>query len=361
MATYGAYNAGLPCKNASCKSHGVPHPNCRCYGGDMAEGGEVESFCASDRAHNKDCEYYAEGGLVEMQRHADPELSAASYLSHGGLHGLLDMATPRPDHIGRYNLNVKRGHKKLTNKIDHLFNPGKSNDEDYSKAKKTVDDWIEKGGINHDIQQEAYKQNAPEQFASGGEVKKQEGILHTHGLADVYPDQNMILQAAKGRMSNYLAGLKPPKNTPKLAFDDEPDTRKQEKSYERALKMAVDPMRILDKIKSGQIEPEHVTHFKSMYPEVDQVLQKKLAERISIAQLEGKKPSYKIRQGLSMLLGTPLSAEMSPQHMMAAQAVFQSKKEEQQGQPPKKTSAIGKSSQSYLLPNQAAAERQQKQ
>lgn len=61
-----------PCLNSSCKSFGVSHPNCRCYGGNsqvgmgegrFAEGGEVESYCASDRPHMEGCEYFAEGGM----------------------------------------------------------------------------------------------------------------------------------------------------------------------------------------------------------------------------------------------------------------------------------------------------------
>lgn len=66
-------NHSPPCINPSCKSFGKPHPNCRCYGGKMgmyggyAEGGEVDDkyFCDDNRAHFKDCEYYAEGGDVE--------------------------------------------------------------------------------------------------------------------------------------------------------------------------------------------------------------------------------------------------------------------------------------------------------
>lgn len=62
METY-AWDHGLPCKNPSCKSHGKPHPNCRCYGG-MAKGGKVINFCSENRPHNKECEYYADGGAV---------------------------------------------------------------------------------------------------------------------------------------------------------------------------------------------------------------------------------------------------------------------------------------------------------
>lgn len=51
---------GKPCLNPQCKSHGMPHPNCRCYGG-YAEGGDV-TFCKGP--HKPDCQYYADGGAA---------------------------------------------------------------------------------------------------------------------------------------------------------------------------------------------------------------------------------------------------------------------------------------------------------
>lgn len=61
-----AYDKGLPCLNPNCKSHGRPHPNCRCYG--LAHGGEVSHFCESGNSHNPDCEYYlAEGGMAGQE------------------------------------------------------------------------------------------------------------------------------------------------------------------------------------------------------------------------------------------------------------------------------------------------------
>lgn len=62
-----AYDAGLPCLNPHCKSHGAPHPNCRCYssGEHFAEGGEVSKlrYCAQGMEHQDGCEY-AKGGRV---------------------------------------------------------------------------------------------------------------------------------------------------------------------------------------------------------------------------------------------------------------------------------------------------------
>jgi hypothetical protein len=59
------YEMGLPCLNPSCKSHGKPHPNCRCYS--MAEGGKVYKgvhYCAHGKPHMPGCEY-AKGGEVK--------------------------------------------------------------------------------------------------------------------------------------------------------------------------------------------------------------------------------------------------------------------------------------------------------
>ena len=59
-------SAGLPCLNPHCKSHGKPHPNCRCYsGGEFAEGGEVETVCSMKIPHLKNCQHFAEGGEPE--------------------------------------------------------------------------------------------------------------------------------------------------------------------------------------------------------------------------------------------------------------------------------------------------------
>lgn len=68
------YDAGLPCLNPHCKSHGKPHPNCRCYS--MAEGGQVSKlrYCAKGSKHLPDCEYAKDEGISEQGkdiRHAN--------------------------------------------------------------------------------------------------------------------------------------------------------------------------------------------------------------------------------------------------------------------------------------------------
>ncbi len=204
-------------------------------------------------------------------------------------------------------------------------------------------------------------------FASGGEVKKQEGgISNDHPVESMHPDQNIILHSIKGRAADYLNSLRPQKYQPKLVFDDEPDTTTQKKAYKRALHIAAHPTSVLDKVRKGTLEPEHIKHLNALYPELNNALQKKLTEKITEAQLKGEKPSFKVRQSLSLLMGAALSGEMTPQNIMAAQATFQSKQNQPQqagdsGATKSKGSALTKASQSLLTADQAAASRQQKQ
>jgi hypothetical protein len=180
-------------------------------------------------------------------------------------------------------------------------------------------------------------------------------------IATHYPDQNILLQAAKGRVSGYLNSIRPLKFAPKLAFDSEPDNRDQKKSYKSALDIANKPLSILGKIQKGTVQANDIKHFTSMYPEMHDHLSKKITEKIMEAQLKGQKPNHKVRQGLSMFLGAPLSGEMKPANIMAAQATFQMQQAQPAPAPKKKLSAIGKTDDHHLTAIQAATGRQQKQ
>lgn len=327
----------------------------------MAHGGEVEHFCSESRMHHPSCEYFT------SEPH-DSSMDVNYYLSHAGFHSLIDQAEKsHPDinqAILRHHHRIKKGKKRFHDSIEHLFGDKDFDHGDSSKGEQVIHEWLEKGGVVHDLQHELHRQNEPVMMAEGGEVEPKEMKLHDKHIANSYPEHNMLMQATKGRASAYLNGLKPQKHMPKLAFDDEPDTRDQEKSYKKAVSIAANPLQVLSKIKKGTIEPEHVKHLQNLYPEMTDALKSKMIEKITDAQLKGKKPSYKIRQGMSLLLGVPLSGEMSPQNIQAAQATFANKGQPQnQAQPATKTkpSAITKLDDRYVTSEQARIIRQQKQ
>jgi hypothetical protein len=235
-----------------------------------------------------------------------------------------------------------------------------------------MDNWIKNGGVDQELQDEQNLQNTetPEGYADGGEVKEPErkGVLQENPISMVYPEQNILLQAAKGRISNYLKSIRPQKNQQKLAFDPEPDQTIQNKSYQKALKLAANPLSILHEAQNNMLDMDHMKHFGAMYPELGNIIQQKLTEKITDAQLKGEKPNHKIRQSLSLLMGTPLSSEFTPQNMQAAQTALQmtqqsSQPQQSQQQPvtknKKNTSTLSKSSEAFLTGNQALQKRQQ--
>lgn len=329
----------------------------------MAEGGEVSHFCDRKQSHEVGCEYFADGGTMEEPLHVDPTHSIAAYLAHEGLHGLLKLhENVTEDSLDRYNKSVKHGHRHIEKKIEHLFEGKPFENEDHTRSKKHLHDWIEKGGITHDLQSELHG-HEPEEFAEGGEVKKKSKVLHEHPVAHAYPEQNMLLQMAKGRASHYLNDLKPQKDAPKLTFDRKADDRAQIKSYQKALHIAAHPLSVLEEVQKGTLEPEHMYHLKNLHPEVHDAVHRKTTEKIIEHQLAGKKPSYKVRQGLGLMMGAPMSSEMTPQHMQSIQSVFHGK--QSQEQPPTKnkkgTSALTKVDDAYLTNEQAREVRQQRQ
>lgn len=190
-------------------------------------------------------------------------------------------------------------------------------------------------------------------------------IPNAHSQADpiarLYPEQSMVMNATKARISTYLSSIRPQSPT-KLPFDEEFKDPSKERVYDRAIEMANRPLGILNHIKSGELTPEHIGHFNSMYPELSQHLQKKLTAEIMHTQLDNEKPSYRVRQALSMFLGANLDSTMTPQNIQAAQNVFLSQSivkqnAAAQNQPKKNTSKLSKVSDSYLTANEASVKR----
>ncbi len=281
-------------------------------------------------------------------------------LSGGETTGLLDALN--------HAESMSKGYDMIANRVDSLFKAGFNAGESKvinPRLKKKLDDFLGDGGHGQDIQEHQYQQNedaAPVPFAEGGKVEPKEA--KTNGVATHFPDHNILMSAARGRVSNYLASLRPQKHQAKLAFDDEPDTREQTKTYHKALDIALQPLSVLDEVNRGTIEPEHVKHLNAMYPEVAGLLQRKLTERITKDQLDGKKPSFKVRQGLSLFMGTALSGEFTPQSIQAAQAVFVKGSQEQApskpATPSKSSPSLTKADQAYLTSTQARQQRAQK-
>lgn len=344
--------AYAPCKNPNCNSYGQPHPNCRCYN-EMASGGVVTDYCSRSEPHKPGCMYFAEGGSVSA---GDSLNAIIGHTSDAGVTALIRMF----DNIDKYRHSVKRGHKKIDDNLDKVFSGQRIPAEDRSKHHKKIHDWVEKGGILNDLNEENYRNHDPD-AVSNPEVSN----VHGHAIENVFPEHNVEMQNVKARVASYLGNLRPKEHEQRMAFDADPDQSEKKRSYERAIKIADAPMSVLHEISKHTLSPEHINHLQNMYPELHGHLQKKVTEKIIKSQLDKKKPSYKIRDQLSLIMGVPLSSEMKPQNIQAAQAVYAPKKMpmQQQGQaekPKKNTNSLSKSDAAFLTSDQAIIKRQQK-
>ncbi len=268
------------------------------------------------------------------------------------------------------------GAQKMSRAVESLFKVGGQqliDKYDFEKGRSKLEDWIDNGGVDGDLMDAQHEQNSPPpgQYADGGEVAQEEEekpsrLYPPAAIANTFPEQNLMAQMAKTRVSNYLTSLKPPVNPSKLPFDFEPDQTMAKKNYKRALDIALQPLSIMSEINSGTIEPDHVKHLNALYPEVSQALQQKITENIVKSQLKDERPTFAVRQGLSLFMGTPLSSELTPQNMSAAQGALAGQQAQQQasGAPAPKgksgTSHLSKSDQSFLTGNQSLVKRQQR-
>jgi hypothetical protein len=291
--------------------------------------------------------------------------AAFKVLSSGNVPGMAQAI----DHAAQ----VAKGSKLINDSLDDIFSAsGVASQSLLSKGygvdrlKKDLDDFLGSGGMTETIKEDLYNaENPPAPFAKGGEVKPVPAATNVNiGVETHYPAQNMLLSAARGRISNYLKNLRPSSDVPRLPFDSKPDQRKQKKTYDRALDIAISPLSVMKEIKRGTIEPDHIKHLNGMYPELVGLIQKRVTEKVMNAQMDEKKPPRHVRQGLSMLLGAPLSAEMTPQSIQAAQSVFKKGLGQPQTgpQPPPKSGskkALSKSEQAYLTGPQARQARSQ--
>jgi hypothetical protein len=289
---------------------------------------------------------------------------------------LTSISKSSPQGIGRaveHAENVSKGAKAIFDGVENIFKVGGQQAIDAyatERDREKLKDFIDKGGVDQQMQNQMHQDNTtPPAFAEGGEVQKPvspQVSTETDHLANIYPEQSMIMNAAKNRVYNYLNTLKPRDNLSKLPFDKVEPNQEQERKYNRALDMAAKPLGILNHIKTGELTPEHVQHFNAMWPELKSHLDKKLTEKIMESQMKDEKPSYRTRQGLSLFLGSPMDSTFTQPNMAAIQMTFASQKAQSAAQAPvpknkKGTATLTKVADQYQTQDQAAASRSQKE
>jgi len=186
----------------------------------------------------------------------------------------------------------------------------------------------------------------------------------THPLQAAFPNQFAKMAAARVRVHQYLKQNAPAPKQTGMLFDSPAPQKQDEHEYDKLLDMAHAPLNILNHVKDGSLTQKQLTHYKNLYPELYGNLSKEIMQEAFQAHEKGIRPPYKTRQAMSLFLGEPLESSMTPQAIMANQAVYQQMKGAPQAAAPKKvkkgTSNLNKIAPNYETGAQAREIRQQR-
>lgn len=247
---------------------------------------------------------------------------------------------------------ITRGANAMGRGVEGLFKAGGNKAIDLihsEKDREKLKEYMEDGGIGPQIQDA--QQDQTQGYARGGDVQPNNGP--ENHIAKIWPEQNILLNSAKARVSGYLNSVRPQKNMSKPIYQEDRKDPQKERDYHEALDLANSPLKVLNKIKEGALLPKHVSALKAMYPELHSELAKRITQRMNEGILkEEPKPSHKMRQALSLFLGSNLDSSLSQPNMMAAQMVFAQQKA-QRGQAPNTKAPLGKSAKAAQTPGQA--------
>lgn len=265
--------------------------------------------------------------------------------------------------VMKYANTISKGANAISGNIENLFTTSAApaynmahSELDREKLRKYVDD-------DEIMNQVTGTKDSPQGFADGGLAQPQ--ITQPNGIEQHYPAQNMMIQATKMRIHNYLNSVKPREDQQRLPFEKKIPNKSADRKYNQVLDMANQPLSIFKDIKDGSLTKEHMQHFTSMYPELYGHLSKKMTDRIAQAQLKDERPSFRVRQAMSLFLNAPMDKSMTAQTVQSVQAMYaQSKGQpQQQGAPAKNkkgTSSLSKLPSNYKTAGQALEARQQK-
>lgn len=254
-----------------------------------------------------------------------------------------------------YANSINKGNSIVGKAIEAVFRGGPQEVFNYNTSDtrdQKLKDFIEEGGTAQQLIEDAQSQNIPTQvFAEGGKVLPPLNPP-TNLIEEHFPEQNIMLNSARSRISGYLSSLRPSEK-PKLPFDSKHVNPHEERNYNKAIKLANNPISILGKVKDGSLTPKDMQHFTAMYPELHRDLSKRLTKRIFEDQLkEETKPKYGIRQALSLFTGSNLDSSLTPQNIQAAQMVF-AKQNAQRNPPPSTKAPLSKAGSRAQTPSQA--------
>lgn len=182
--------------------------------------------------------------------------------------------------------------------------------------------------------------------------------LSNNPLGTYMPAHAQSMAQTVGNATNYLNALRP--DTSKKAPLDSSRTPStvQQGAYHSALKIAQQPLTVMQKVKDGTITPDDIKHITSMYPAAFDQMKAQLSHAMADHVGKGKNVPYKTRIGLSLFMGQPMDSTFTPQAIQSAQPMPPQPQGAQGGPKKSSTKDLHKISQQAMTPGQAREQRQ---
>lgn len=188
-------------------------------------------------------------------------------------------------------------------------------------------------------------------------------IDSTGSMGHYLPDHATSLTATATNATNFLNN-QAPNSTPGSPMDSAIKVPAYQKSdYNRLLKIAQQPLMIVEHIKRGTLNYHDVQAVQTMYPNLYGKLVQKMSNEIIAAKDKQKAIPYKIRLGMSLFMGQPLDSTMTPMSIISTQKATAGSGSQQQpqGKPPaaSSTKELTKAPAANRTPGQARQYNQQ--
>lgn len=114
-------------------------------------------------------------------------------------------------------------------------------------------------------------------------------------------------------------------------------SKQQMQTWLNRVRAIDNPATLLDDVANGKLTPEAVDAVREVYPETFAVIQARMLDKLTDMEAKGRKPNFRERIQLGLLLGMPTDPTMLPEVMRAVQAQYASRSpKERAGQAPAK-------------------------
>lgn len=142
-------------------------------------------------------------------------------------------------------------------------------------------------------------------------------------LEEYLPEQAQAQKISAARVYSYLNQKRPKEIQSGILDRPRPPSIAQQQDYKRTLQIAEQPGIVLKKLYQGNLQSKDIQDLNTMYPELRNQFLMDLMRQLVPKISKGEQIPYKIRKGLSLFGAMPLDANMKPQAIQSAQAVFQ--------------------------------------